>query len=341
MATPFLDLHLHNEYNSVRWSELRNHDFDDGKIDSPQRLPRYDDALSNTMANLPADACTIPEDVGSWTSNYRPSRYSSKTSCDNCLKRLPGGDGYGSPWSQFSYCFAEPDPAQFPNRYIRQVYRQGGDNVCADGASRDAFSWRNTISQTSEEGAVQDLGPETKDAIYDYMDFGTDCADCGPRCGLKKPDPPRRLGCFHAGTQLLHRTPAGEILPTTVSSLTIDDEVLVWDPVAGAPVWAPVVLFWLRPAGAPPTSCAAREERFVNITYELSSGERHHFVVTATHYVELPCNDTGTQTALTSVMQGACGELADNLFVGAMLSVWPQGNTVVELATVVAVDRFS
>jgi hypothetical protein len=40
-------------------------------------------------------------------------------------------------------------------------------------------------------------------------------------------------------------------------------------------------------------------------------------------------------------MLGACGELADNLFVGAMLSVWPQGSTVVELATVVAVDRFS
>jgi len=101
------------------------------------------------------------------------------------------------------------------------------------------------------------------------------------------------------------------------------------------------VLFWLRPAGDPPTSCAAREERFVNITYELSSGERHHFVVTATHYVELRCS-TGTETApLTSVMQGACGDLADNLFVGATLSVWPQGSTVVELATVVAVDRFS
>lgn len=324
---------MSNSYESqLRRNLATIADFDDNKIDNPQRFPRYvDDAVSNAVADLPADACTIAEDED-WPSNYRPpSRYGSESSCYDCLKRLPGGRGLGSPWSIFSYCFAEPDPAQFPWQFTRQVYRQGGDGVCADGFC---------TTREDENVARQDrctVGVSS-DAVYDYMPKGTDCADCGPRCHWNIPPP---HSCFHAGTQLLHRTPAGEILPTTVSSLTINDEVLVWDPVAGAPVWAPVVLFWLRPADNPATSCAARKVPFVNITYELSSGERHHFVVTATHYIDLPCNDTGTKTAETSVMLGACGELADNLFVGAMLSVWPQGSTVVELATVVAVDRFS
>eukprot|EP00966_Prymnesium_polylepis_P290437 6709068-Prymnesium_polylepis.1 len=140
--------------SSVDFSRLSTiDDFDDGQIHNPQRIPKYwGRPTSQAVADVDAaGACTIPEDDG-WTSTYNPHPYGAESDCDECLSRLPGGDGRGSPWSRFSYCFGEPDPAHFPRSFTRQVTRQGGDGVCADGASRAfqphfGYSWRDRITQ--------------------------------------------------------------------------------------------------------------------------------------------------------------------------------------------------
>ena len=158
-----------------------------------------------------------------------------------------------------------------------------------------------------------------------------------------------RRACFHGTTLFLRRTPSGQSEAAPVSSLTVGDEVLVWDAVVRTPLWTRLSLFWLRPAsglGQPePASGIGQQDTemsaFVDIKYEhVGSGEQHHLVVTRSHYVELRCNDDISNRTLELGMAttDSCIKLAGDVNVGDMLIVWLHSNGAIGEATVVAID---
>ena len=281
----------------------------------------------------------------------------------------------GFVFSPFSVCFREPDlefksrdrvtgvfyesaPPEAPpeaRKWIRQAPNNG---KCEDGVTRRVRRWtpkRDQIVDTAypEFQSVIDKGAETKDTSDSKYGKGEDCSDCGPRCYMEHTM--LKLACFHGTSQFLRRTSTGESEVAPLSSLTPGDDVLVWDSVVGAPFWSPLSLFWLRPASGlgqqepasggqqGTTSCATREDTFVNITYEhVGSGEQHHLVVTSSHYVGIRCNDDLSNHTLKLGMAStdSCVELAGDVGVGAVLVVWLQGNEAIGEATVVAIDTF-